>query len=266
MICDITNALHSNEAKSLKIFVGLVSSATVGAAATRVLSAPSPQSQDHVIRWPLHNIFIMHIFLLSIQNTHLQLLSQALAQGSRGKRTIDLDGGGPLPPASLLCDFDNDGQVVSKVEDLLNKETIICDVNSVMLKRWKWRQCWWHDVVVPLLHVVFAKVEHDLKEETKVDGFQEPGSFSQRVTYLAPKEVRANKFQQIKFDQSRVQDSFWKNTSPRWLKGWWRCLWIADSLSPTSAATLDFLILAQVNTRFIRKDLHKLSWSNSSLL
>ena len=44
-----------------------------------------------------------------------------------------------------------------------------------------------------MLHVVFAKVEHDLKEETKVDGFQEPGSFSQRVTYLAPKEVRANK-------------------------------------------------------------------------
>ena len=54
-----------------------------------------------------------------------------------------------------------------------------------------------------MLHVVFAKVEHDLKEETKVDGFQEPGSFSQRVTYLAPKEVRANKFQQIKLDLSR---------------------------------------------------------------
>ena len=51
-----------------------------------------------------------------------------------------------------------------------------------------------------MLHVVFAKVEHDLKEETKVDGFQEPGSFSQRVTYLAPKEVRAKKFQQIKLD------------------------------------------------------------------
>ena len=47
----------------------------------------------------------------------------------------------------------------------------------------------------------------ELKEETKVDGFQEPGSFSQRVTYLAPKEVRANKVQQIKFDLSRVQDS-----------------------------------------------------------
>ena len=44
-----------------------------------------------------------------------------------------------------------------------------------------------------MLHVVFAKVEHDLKEKTKVDGFQEPGSFSQRVTYLAPKEVRENK-------------------------------------------------------------------------
>ena len=29
-----------------------------------------------------------------------------------------------------------------------------------------------------MLHVVFAKVEHDLKEKTKVDGFQEPGSFS----------------------------------------------------------------------------------------
>ena len=143
MICDITN-----EAKSLEIFVGLVSSATVGAAATRVLSAPSPQSQDHVIRWPLHDIFIIHVFLLLIQNTHLQLLSQALAQGSRGKRTIDLDGGGPLPPASLLCDFDNDGQVVSKVVDLLNKETIICDVNGLMLKRWKWRQCWWNDVVI----------------------------------------------------------------------------------------------------------------------
>ena len=56
---------------------------------------------------------------------------------------------------------------------------------------------------LPMLHVVFAKVEHDLKEETKVDGFQEPGSFSQRVTYLAPKEVRANKFQQIKLDLSR---------------------------------------------------------------
>ena len=76
-------------------------------------------------------MYIVHVFLLLIQDTHLQ----ALAQGSRGKRTIDLDGGGPLPPASLLCDFDNDGQVVSKVVDLLNKETIICDVNSVMLKR-----------------------------------------------------------------------------------------------------------------------------------
>ena len=58
-----------------------------------------------------------------------------------------------------------------------------------------------------MLHVVFAKVEHDLKEKTKVDGFQEPGSFSQRVTYLAPKEVRANKFQQIKLDW---QDSYRK--------------------------------------------------------
>ena len=41
-----------------------------------------------------------------------------------------------------------------------------------------------------MLHVVFAKVEHDLKEKTKVDGFQEPGSFSQRVTYHASEEVR----------------------------------------------------------------------------
>ena len=54
-----------------------------------------------------------------------------------------------------------------------------------------------------MLHVVFAKVEHDLKGETKVDGFQEPGSFSQRVTYLAPNEVRTDKFQQIKLDLSR---------------------------------------------------------------
>ena len=35
-----------------------------------------------------------------------------------------------------------------------------------------------------------TEVEHDLKEKTKVDGFQEPGSFSQQVTYHASEEVR----------------------------------------------------------------------------
>ena len=66
--------------------------------------------------------------------------------GLVGAMMIDLDGGGPLPPAKLVCRQGEAGDVVTEVE-------------------------------------------HDLKEETKVDGFQEPGSFSQRVTYLAPKEV-----------------------------------------------------------------------------
>ena len=75
---------------------------------------------------------------------------QAIAKGLLGSVMIDLDGGGPIPPARLVCRLEDGG------------ETVV------------------------------TEVEHDLKEETKVDGFQEPGSFSQRVTYHASKEVRIN--------------------------------------------------------------------------
>ena len=72
---------------------------------------------------------------------------QAVAKGLRGSVMIDLDGGGPIPPARLVCRLEEAGEVVTEVE-------------------------------------------HDLKEATKVDGFQEPGSFSQHVTYHASIEVR----------------------------------------------------------------------------
>ena len=75
---------------------------------------------------------------------------QAVAKGLLGSVLIDLDGGGPIPPARLVCRLDE------------ASETVV------------------------------TEVEHDLKEETKVDGFQEPGSFSQHVTYHASKEVRIN--------------------------------------------------------------------------
>ena len=75
---------------------------------------------------------------------------QAVAKGLLGSVLIDLDGGGPIPPARLVCRLDE------------ASETVV------------------------------TEVEHDLKEETKVDGFQEPGSFSQRITYHASEEVRIN--------------------------------------------------------------------------
>ena len=87
---------------------------------------------------------------------------QAVAKGLQGTVMIDLDGGGPIPPANLICRLEGAGEPVKKKKIIKEK------INA---------------------GEVITEVEHDLKEETKVDGFQEPGSFSQRVTYHAPKEV-----------------------------------------------------------------------------
>ena len=110
-----------------------------------ICSLPTKPRSCHQVFSSLNYISIPSFHSVSILDI---IQFQAIAKGLLGSVMIDLDGGGPIPPARLVCRLEDAG------------ETVV------------------------------TEVEHDLKEETKVDGFQEPGSFSQRVTYHASKEVR----------------------------------------------------------------------------
>ena len=67
---------------------------------------------------------------------------------------IDLDGGGPIPPAKLVCRLEEGGEVVKKIKpNMLSAEKM--DKYHLKSKG---------------AGEVVTEVEHDLKEETKVDG------------------------------------------------------------------------------------------------
>ena len=61
---------------------------------------------------------------------------------------IDLDGGGPIPPAKLVCRLKEGGEVVKKIKPKIDK----------------------YHLKSKGAGEVVTEVEHDLKEETKVDG------------------------------------------------------------------------------------------------
>ena len=101
---------------------------------------------------------------------------QAVARGLLGSVMIDLDGGGPIPPARLVCRLEGETVVPAFFKNFFTPilTRFICTFFTHFLTG----------------ETVVTEVEHDLKEKTKVDGFQEPGSFSQQVTYHASEKVR----------------------------------------------------------------------------
>ena len=85
----------------------------------------------------------------------------------REDTVIDLDGPGPLPPFSVTCYKSGTGFTTA-----IRSKPIL----SQWQRRWRWWCQWWQWVLL----------RHDNEEMTKVDGFQEPGSFRQVIVIVYP--------------------------------------------------------------------------------
>ena len=110
----------------------------------------SPPSHQYHHHYPLFSTFIIPIH-------------------TREDTVIDLDGPGPLPPFSVTCYKSSTGFTTAVRSERTN-------IKSIWQRRWTWWCRWWQLLLL----------RHDNEEMTKVDGFQEPGSFRQVIVIVNP--------------------------------------------------------------------------------